>query len=99
MAALRRDGILKAVRGNEKKIRGFGVTRIGLFGSYVRGEQKRGSDVDLLVEFEKGKKTFDNYMGAKFFLEDLLGRRVDLVISESVKPAIRPHIIKEVLYA
>ena len=99
MAALRRDGILKAVRGNELRIRSFGVTRIGLFGSYVRGEQKRGSDVDLLVEFEKGKKTFDNYMGAKFFLEDLLGRRVDLVISESVKPAIRPHIIKEVLYA
>jgi len=99
MAALRRDGILKAVRGNELKIRGFGVTRIGLFGSYVRGEQKRGSDVDLLVEFEKGKKTFDNYMGAKFFLEDLLGRRVDLVISESVKPAIRTYIEKEVRYA
>jgi uncharacterized protein len=99
MAALRRDGILKAVRGNKKKIRSFGVKRIGLFGSYVRGEQKRGSDVDLLVEFEKGTKTFDNYMGAKFFLEDLLGRRVDLVISESVKPLIRPHIMKEVLYA
>jgi len=71
MAALRRDAILKAVRKNDRKIRGFGVSRIGLFGSYVRGEEKRGSDVDLLVEFEKGSKTFDNYMGAKFFLEDL----------------------------
>lgn len=66
-----------------------------MFGERGRG----GSDVDLLVEFEVGAKTFDNYMGVKFFLEDLLGRKVDLVISESVKPAIKPYIMKEVLYA
>ena len=99
MAALRKAAILKAVRSNRKTIRSFGVKRIGLFGSFVRGEEKKGSDVDLLVEFKVGAKTFDNYMDVKFFLEDLLGRKVDLVISESVKPAIKPYIMKEVLYA
>jgi uncharacterized protein len=52
-----------------------------LFGSYVRGDERRGSDVDLLVEFETGRKSFDTQ---KFFLEDLLGRMVDLVFSGSV---------------
>lgn len=96
---MNRERILKSIRKNESRIRGFGILRIGLFGSYVRGDEKKGSDVDLLVEFEKGKKSFDNYMGAKFFLEDLLGCKVDLVFSESVKPLIKPHLIKEVLYA
>jgi predicted nucleotidyltransferase len=97
--ALRRDYILKAIKKNDGKIKAFGVKRIGLFGSYVRGEQKKGSDVDILVEFERGSKTFDNYMGLKFFLEDLLDCKVDLVISEALKPLIKPQIMKEVLYA
>ncbi len=59
--------ILKKIRENMDVIRGYGVKRIGLFGSYVRGEQGLESDVDILVEFESGMKTFDNYMGLKFF--------------------------------
>jgi len=72
--------ILKKIRENMDVIRGYGVEKIGLFGSYVKGEQRLGSDVDILVEFKRGMKTFDNYMGLKFFLEDLLGCKVDLVI-------------------
>jgi len=72
--------ILKKIRENMNVIRGYGVEKIGLFGSYVKGEQRLGSDVDILVEFKRGMKTFDNYMGLKFFLEDLLGCKVDLVI-------------------
>jgi len=60
-----------------------------LFGSYLKGEAKESSDIDVLVEFEKGKKTFDNYMELKFFLEDLFKRKVDPVIDESVKPELR----------
>lgn len=59
-----------------EKIRGYGVRRIGLFGSYCRGEQTETSDVDILVEFEDDEKTFDNYMDLKFFLEDLFGLKV-----------------------
>jgi predicted nucleotidyltransferase len=75
----------------------YGVRRIGIFGSCTRGEDRPDSDVDILVEFER--KTFDNYMGLKFFLEDHLDRRVDLVIADSIKPRLREAILQEVEYA
>ena len=59
---LNSDEILKIIEESKNKIKKFGVRRIGLFGSYIRSEQKKESDIDVLVEFEKGKKTFDNYM-------------------------------------
>lgn len=72
----------------------YGVKRLGVFGSCVRGEATSKSDVDVLVEFERS--SFDNYMDLKLFLEDLLGRRVDLVLRTSLKPALRDHILREV---
>lgn len=75
----------------------YGVRRIGIFGSCLRGDDAPGSDVDVLVEFDH--KTFDNYMGLKFFLEERLGRKVDLVVVESIKPALREDILREVKYA
>ena len=91
------DAILKKLQDNRETIRGFGVRRLGIFGSYARGEQSETSDMDFLVEFDK--KTFDNYMDLKFFLEDLLGRRVDVVIADSVKPRLRKPIFEETVYA
>jgi len=91
--------ILKKIEKNKVKIREFGVKRIGVFGSYVRGEQTHRSDIDILVEFEKGKKSFDNYMDLKFFLEDLFNCKVDLVILDSIKPYLKPHILRSVKYA
>ena len=64
------EKILQKIEENKEKMRKFGVKRIGLFGSYIKGEQKQKSDIDILVEFKKGMKTFDNYMELKFFLED-----------------------------
>jgi len=93
------EEILKLIQQNKERIKRYGVKRIGLFGSYLRGEQKESSDIDILVEFEKGKKTFDNYMELKFFLEDLFKRKVDLVIAESVKPELKKYIMKSVRYA
>jgi len=94
-----KDGILRMMRDNEAGIKIFGVKQIGLFGSFVRLSQKSKSDIDILVEFKKGKKTFDNYMGLKFFLQKLFRRKVDLVIKEALKPQIKPHILKEAQYA
>ena len=74
------------------------MKKLGLFGSFVREEQGVESDVDLLVEFEPGKKTFDNFIQLSFFLEDLFKRRVELVTSESLSPYIGPHIMNEVEY-
>lgn len=81
------------------KIKRYGVKRIGLFGSYTRSEQKAESDIDILVEFEKNQKTFDNYMYLKFFLEDLFKSKVDLVVVEAIKPDLKPYIMRSVRYA
>jgi len=91
--------ILRKIEENIDVIKGYGVKRIGVFGSYVEGMQKSDSDIDVLVEFEKGRKTFDNYMELKFFLEKILKNKVDLVISESIKPELKPYILKSVRYA
>jgi len=77
----------------------YGVATIGLFGSFVRGEERPESDVDVLVTFRKGQKTFENYMDCKFYLEDLFQRKVDLVLKNTVKSRLKPYILGEVVYA
>jgi predicted nucleotidyltransferase len=77
----------------------FGVSKIGIFGSFVRGEERPESDVDVLVTFKKGQETFDHYMDCKFYLEDLFGRKVDLVMKGAIKPRLREYILGEVVYA
>lgn len=99
MKILKKQEILKKLEENKRQIKGYGVKRIGLFGSYIRNEQRERSDIDILVEFEKEKIAFDNYMHLKFFLEDLLGRKIDLVILDDLKRQLKPYILKEVEYA
>lgn len=96
---LSKKEIIQSILESKEKIRKYGVKRIGLFGSLVRNEQGEGSDIDVLVEFEKGKKTFDNYMELKFFLEEQLQRKVDLVISDALKPQIKQYVMREIEYA
>ncbi len=93
------EDIMKMINQHRKEIQKYGVKRIGLFGSYITNSQHRKSDIDILVEFKKGKKTFDNYMELKFFLEKLFGRSVDLVVNEAVKLELKPSILKSVRYA
>lgn len=80
------------------RLASLGVKSIGLFGSFVREQASRESDVDLLVEFDSGKKTYDNFIDTCFLLEELLGRRVELVTKDSLSPYIKPYILKEVEY-
>lgn len=98
MAVQTEDHILALIQEYQKQIRAFGVKRLGLFGSFVRGQQNEDSDVDVLVEFDLGKKTFDAFIHLAFFLEDLFGRRVELVTPESLSTYIGPHILREVEY-
>jgi predicted nucleotidyltransferase len=77
----------------------FGVAKIGISGSCIRGEERPDSDVDVLISFRKGEETFDNYMDCKFYLEDLFGRKVDLVMKGAIKKRLKPYIIGEVVYA
>jgi len=76
----------------------FGVKKIGVFGSTVRGEAKEESDVDVLVEFESTKKSFDNFMELSFFLEDLFGKKVDLITTSGLDKYIRPYVEREVVW-
>ena len=77
----------------------YGVKRIGLFGSYSREEQKDSSDIDVLVEFDPSKLSFDNYIELKFNLEDQFGKTIDLVIIDDIKPALKTSILRSVKYA
>ena len=94
-----KQDILNTLDQNRFRLRALGVKRMGLFGSFVRGEQRPDSDIDLLVEFEPGRKTFDAFIELSFFLEEVLQRRVELVTIESLSPYIGPYILKEAEYA
>ena len=92
--------VLEILKKHEADIRRkYQVKKIGVFGSFARGEGKEGSDIDVLIEFEDGHKTFDNYMDLKYFLEDLFSRKVDLVTVKALKPQLKDIILQEVVYA
>jgi predicted nucleotidyltransferase len=75
----------------------FGVTRLAVFGSTVRGTAREDSDIDVLVSFD-GPATSDRYFGFQFFLEDLLGRPVDLVTDKALRSELRPYIEAEAIH-
>lgn len=77
----------------------YGVNRIALFGSYIQGNQKETSDIDLLVEFKEHALTFDNYMDLKLELEDLFQKSIDLVILDDIKPTLKSSIMRSAKYA
>ena len=93
-----KNELIEILSANELSIRSYGVKRLGIFGSVVREEHHSESDVDLLVEFQKENKTFDNFIHLVFFLEELLGRKVELVTTDSLSPYIGPRILEEVEY-
>jgi len=88
--------ILDSIYESKVAISSFGVKSIGLFGSFVRNSATETSDVDLLVDFKTNKKSFDNFMDLAFFLEDLFGRKVEIITPQSLSKHIGPHILKEV---
>ena len=75
----------------------FGVVKIGLFGSYARGDAREDSDIDVAVELAKGNIA-DKYFGLLHYLEDNLHKKIDLGIESNIKPALRPYVMKEIMY-
>ena len=91
--------VISLLQDHQQELRRFGVERFGIFGSFVRDREIHDrSDVDILVAFKPGQKTFDNFIQLSFFLEGLLGRAIDLVTVESLSPYIGPRILQEVEY-
>jgi predicted nucleotidyltransferase len=92
---MRREEAISALRGYLPALRrDFGVRRIALFGSTARDEARDDSDLDILVEFDV-IPTLDAFVGLKLFLEDHIGRKVDLVTPDALKPRMRPVVERE----
>lgn len=92
---MEREEILATIRGLSDIIkRDYRAKVIGLFGSFARGEEKASSDIDLLVIFDEEADLFD-FVGLSLFLEEKLGRKVDVVPYETVRPELKENIFKE----
>ncbi len=98
MNSMTSNTFLERLEAHFDELHAFGVQRIGLFGSCLRGEQRNDSDVDVLVEFEPAERTLANLVRLGDYLENLFGRRVELLTPESLSPYIGPHILREVRY-
>jgi uncharacterized protein len=94
---MRLDEVLSFLSSHRQELEErFGISSLALFGSMVRDEAGSDSDVDILVEFRE-TPGLAHYMGLKFWLEDRLGRRVDLVMDKALKPWARPLVEAEAI--
>jgi predicted nucleotidyltransferase len=99
MKELDHDIIISQLVQNEKDIKQFGVIKIGLFGSFLTGQQNEQSDIDILVEFQKDRNSYDNFINLCFLLDGLFqGIKVDVVTKNSLSPYIGPKILQQVEY-
>jgi uncharacterized protein len=92
---LTREEVIRRLRAAEPEIRGLGVERLALFGSVLRNEARPDSDVDLLVGFAPGRKTYHHFLALSELLEERLGCSVELVTTEALSPFIGPRILAE----
>ncbi|MCL4558949.1 MAG: nucleotidyltransferase family protein [Deltaproteobacteria bacterium] len=93
-----KDEILRTIKSEFPKLNEkYGVKKIGLFGSYSRGEQTKHSDVDLLVEFERPIGFF-KFIELEDYLTEKLKVKVELVTDDALKPLVKPHVMEDVIY-
>ncbi|MBF0467098.1 MAG: nucleotidyltransferase family protein [Nitrospirae bacterium] len=76
----------------------YGIVEIGVFGSYVRNEQKHGSDIDIVVQLKRETKTLDNFIGLKSYLQKKLRAKVDIVLRDGLKETLKKYILQEAVY-
>ncbi len=97
-AVQRKDQIFERVRSHQSALKQFGAARLGLFGSFVRGEQTEQSDVDIVVEFEPGMKKLHSFLDMADYLEELMGRKTDVLTWEGMADFVRKHVANEIEY-
>ena len=96
-AGMLRDQVLSTLRSHKPALQErFGVTRLALFGSVARDAARPDSDVDVLVSFD-GPATSARYSGLQFYLEELLGRPVDLVTDKALRERLRPYVERDAI--
>ncbi len=95
---MKKDEILNFLKNHKQEmLKNYGVTKIGLFGSYIRGEERNNSDIDIAVEIES-KNKFRSFFSLKYYLEKNLKKSVDLGIESTLKPIAKTYIKKEIIY-
>ena len=98
MDGLGRGEVVDILRAHRETLaERFGVAELALFGSFARDQATDSSDIDILVGFD-GPATSKSYFGVQFYLEDLLGRRVDLVTTKALRPRCRPYVEREAVH-
>lgn len=94
-----KDNILSTLRNHKSELSKYGVLNVGLFGSYLHNEQSLKSDIDLLVDFDPEKESFDNYMSVYDIIESIFkNEKVELVTKNGLSKYIGPKILKDVIY-
>lgn len=94
-----KQSILQHIKSVEPVLKRYGVRSIGLFGSYIRNEQKADSDIDLLIDFEADKENYDNLLAVYDVLEQLFeGKRVEIITKNGLSPFISPYVLNEIEY-
>ena len=94
-----RDDILVFLKSHKQEMgQIYGVTHIGLFGSYARQSARDDSDIDIVIELDVEKKTLRNFFGLKRYLEENLGKPVDLGIESSLKPSVKQAAERDMIY-
>lgn len=93
-----RDQVIRTLREHDAEIKKFGVKSLAVFGSVARNQARADSDIDVLVEFLEPVGLFE-FLRLDFFLEDLLGSRVDLVTPDALRKEFRSQVLSEAVYA
>jgi predicted nucleotidyltransferase len=96
MRIIDKNNVLKGMEQHKTKFRKFGVRRIGLFGSFLKGKQNKKSDIDIIVKFSK--PSFDNYVKTLILLEKMFKRKIDLITESSLRPELE-YVKREAEYA
>jgi predicted nucleotidyltransferase len=94
-----KENIIATLRTHKPELLKYGVSAIGLFGSYLRNEQSIKSDIDLLIDFEPEKENFDNYMAVYDIFENLFkNEKIEIVTKNGLSKYIGPKILNDVMY-
>jgi len=94
-----KENIIATLKSHKSELSKYGISDVGLFGSYVRNEQSAKSDIDLLIDFEPDKENFDNYMAVYDIFENLFkNEKIEIVTKNGLSKHIGPKILKEVVY-
>ena len=98
-AVQNKQQVFERIQSHQSALKQFGAARLGLFGSFVRGEQTEVSDIDFVVDFQEGKKTFRNFINMVYYLEKVMGREVELLTWEGMASFVKSEAEKEIEYA